>query len=223
MTYVTAGLHGEYGKFQELLQKIHFRDSDLLYVLGDVVDYGSESMELIADLSVRANVYPIAGEHDYRAARMLAGFDRMLKNGAAPDPGYISEMTAWVADGGQPTLDGFRALDEDAREGVLDYLGEMVLFEETEIGGKNYLMTYSGIAGYDPDTELDEYPPEAFFHGALPQDRPLIADCTVIVSSPVSENGKIARGKGSILLNCDVSGGGKLACLCLETGAETYV
>ena len=120
MTYVIAGLNGAYGKFSELLKKINFRDSDLLYVLGDVVDFGDEPMELIADLSVRSNVYPVAGEHDYRAARMLAGFDRMLKNGSAPDPGYISEMTAWVADGGQPTLDGFRALDEYQREGVLD-------------------------------------------------------------------------------------------------------
>ena len=73
MTYVVSNLHGDYDKFTALLQEIKFKDSDLMYILGDIVDYGDQSMELIADLSVRLNVYAVAGEHDYRAARMLTG------------------------------------------------------------------------------------------------------------------------------------------------------
>ena len=110
MTYVVSNLHGDYDKFTELLRTISFRDDDLMYVLGDLVDFGEQSMELIADLSVRLNVYCIAGEHDFRAAKLLTGFDKMLKNGGAPDGDYIAEMTAWVQDGGQTTLEGFRAL-----------------------------------------------------------------------------------------------------------------
>ena len=94
MTYVVSNLHGCYQKFRELLTKLRFKDTDVLYVLGDIVDYGEEPMELIADLSMRYNVYPIVGEHDYRAARMLTGFDRMLREGGTPDPEYIAEMTA---------------------------------------------------------------------------------------------------------------------------------
>ena len=87
MTYVISDIHGNYQKFCEMIEKIHLRDEDLLYVLGDTVDVGDEPIALIEDLSMRPNVYTIAGEHDYLAARMLHGFDKMLKSGATPDAG----------------------------------------------------------------------------------------------------------------------------------------
>ena len=121
MTYVMSDLFGNYAQFKEMLSKISFGEDDILYILGNTVDFGDEPMELINDLSMRLNVYPIAGDHDYLAVRMLTGFDKMLKNGGTPDAGYISEMTAWVQNGGQTTLEGFRALDAEGREGVLEY------------------------------------------------------------------------------------------------------
>ena len=122
MTYVMSDIHGNYQKFLSILEQISFGENDVLYIVGDLLDHGDQAMELIEDLSIRLNVYCIAGEHDYLAARMLAGFDKMLKSGATPDADYIADMTAWVQDGGQVTLEAFRALDEDGREGVLEYL-----------------------------------------------------------------------------------------------------
>lgn len=222
MTYVISDIHGNYQKFRALLSEISFKEDDVLYVLGDLVDYGEESMELIEDLSVRLNVYPVAGEHDFLAARMLHGFDKMLKSGASPDADYISEMTAWVKDGGQPTLEGFRALDEEGREGVLDYLSEMALFEEVEAGGKEYLLVHAGIADYDPNSDLEDYLPEDFFSEPLDASYALVEGKTVIVGHVPTGSGKIERGVGSIFMDCGVCEGGKLACLCLETGEEFY-
>lgn len=222
MTYVIANIHGEYQKFKAILREIDFREEDVMYILGDTVDFGDEPMELINDLSVRLNVYPIAGEHDYLAARMLSGFDKMLKSGAAPEAGYISEMTAWVKEGGQSTLEGFRSLNEEGREGVLDYLEEMTLFEEVEVNGKQYLLVHAGIADYDPDTDLEDYQPEDFFSEPLDSSYPLIDGVTVVVGHAPTKSGKIERGEGSIFLDCGTAEGGKLACLCLETGKEYY-
>ena len=222
MTYVISDIHGNYQKFRALLSEISFKESDVLYIVGDLVDFGDEAMELIADISVRLNVYAIAGEHDYLAARMLYGFDKMLKSGATPDAGYISEMTAWVQNGGQATLDGFRALDADEREGVLDYLSDLTLFEEVEAGGKEYLLVHAGIADYDPDTELDEYQPEDFFGAPLDPARPLVDGKIVVVGHVPTKSGKIERGEGSILMDCGTCDGGRLGCLCLETGEEFY-
>lgn len=42
MTYVASDIHGEYKKYIQMLNKINFSDSDILYVLGDVIDRGSE-------------------------------------------------------------------------------------------------------------------------------------------------------------------------------------
>lgn len=222
MTYVIANIHGNYEKFKDILSQISFREEDIMYVLGDMVDYGEGSMDLIEDLSVRLNVYPIAGEHDFLAARMLKGFDRMLKSGASPDPEYISEMTQWVKEGGQATLEAFRTLDEEQREGVLDYLEEMTLFEEVEIKGKKYLLLHAGIADFDPDADLYDYLPEDFFSEPLDASYPLIEDTTVVVGHAPTASGKITYGEGSIFIDCGVAEGGKLACLCLENGKEYY-
>jgi len=223
MTYVTSDLHGNYHKFLELLKQISFGDEDTLYILGDLVDYGDEPMELLTDLSMRLNVYAIAGEHDFLAARMLSGFDRMLKNDASPDPEYIEEMTQWVKDGGQPTLDGFRSMDKDGREGVLEYLEDLALFEEAEIKGQKYLMVHAGIADYDPNTDPEDYQPEDFFSEPLDPSYALAEDTTVIVGHVPTADGKIARGEGSIFLDCGVAEDGKIGCLCLENGQEYYV
>ncbi len=223
MTYVVSNLHGNYEKFCELTQTINFTDDDVMYVLGDLVDFGEESMELIDDLSVRLNVYPVAGEHDFLAARMLSGFDKMLKSGAAPDPAYISEMTAWVKNGGQETLNGFRALDEEQREGVLDYLCDLPLFEETEINGKSYLLLHCGIANFEDGNDPADYEPEDFFSSPLDPAVRMMQNATVIVGHAPTKTGKIERGEGSIFVDCGLADGGRLGCLCLESGEEFYV
>jgi len=222
MTYVISNLHGNYQKFQSILSQISFRDSDVLYLLGDIVDYGEESMDLIADLSVRVNVYPIAGEHDFLAAKMLGGFSKMLESGAMPDAEFAAQMTDWVQNGGQATLDGFRALDAEQREGVLDYLQEMTLFEELEVKGEEYILLHAGIADYDPETDLYDYEPEDFFSEPVSAEYPLIAGKTLVVGHVPTKSRRIERGEGSIFMDCGVAEGGPLGCLCLETGKEYY-
>lgn len=222
MTYVTAGICGDFDRYQRLLQTIDLKEEDVLYVIGDMADYGEQGMEVLTDMSMRVNVYPVAGKHDFLALRMLNGFDKMLKEGTSPTPEFASEMMAWAADGGKPTLDGFRALDDDMREGILDYLSELVLFEEAEVKGKEYVLVYAGIGDFDPDTELDDYEPEDFFAPAEAGAR-FFEDRTLIVGGAPTESGKIEREDGLIRLNCGAKDGGKLACLCLENGKEFYV
>ena len=217
MTYVIADICGNYQKFKELMDNVLISDSDTLYILGNTVDFGDEPMELIEDISMRSNVYAVAGERDYLAARMLYGFDKMLKSGGTPDAGYIAEMTAWASQGGQTTLDGFRALDADSREGVLDYLTEMTLYEEADVKGKTYILLSRGIANYTPDTDLEDYEPEDFF--AEDAKAPQMEDAIVVVGGEVTKSGKIEREGNIIRINC----GEKLACLCLENGKEYYV
>ncbi|MBQ9750064.1 MAG: metallophosphoesterase [Clostridia bacterium] len=228
MTYVVSNLHGNYTKFKELLKTINFKDTDLMYILGDVVDYGDESMELVGDLSIRYNVYPIVGEHDFTAVKMLSGFEKMLKSGETPDKKFITQMTQWVADGGQSTLDSFRTLDSEMKEGIIDYLSDMTLYEEVEVGGKEYLLAHAGIAGYKTGVDLEELKPEAFFSEALDLTKKYFDDKTIIVGhTPTTEDnggdGKIFFGNGSIAIDCGEARGGTIGCLRLEDMKEFYV
>ena len=221
MTYVVANLHGALDQYKALLERIHFSKKDILYVLGDTADYGADAAALLTELSMCENVYPIAGEHDFLALRMLSGFDKMLKSGSMPDEEFAAEMTAWAADGGAATLEGFRALDEDMREGLLDYLSEFALYEEVEAGGKNYVLVHAGINGFDEGKELDEYEPEDFF--TVPSDECYYTDRTVIVGHTPTASGKIEKTPNVIRMDCGLKDGGALGCLCLETGEEFYI
>lgn len=228
MVYAVSNLHGNYTKFKQLLKTIAFKESDLMYVLGDIVDYGDESMELIGDLSVRYNVYPIVGEHDYTALKMLSGFQEMLKSGETPDKKFITKMTEWVADGGQSTLDSFRTLDDEMKEGIIDYLSDMTIYEEAEVKGKKYLLVHAGIEGFKKGIDLDELKPKAFFSEPLDLTKKYYDDATVIVGhTPTTEenggDGKIFYGNGSIAIDCGEARGGTIGCLRLDDMKEFYV
>ncbi len=229
MTYVVSDLHGCFEKFKKLLSQIRFSDHDVMYVLGDIVDYGEESMELLCDLSMRYNVIPIVGDHDYRALRLLTELDKMLRDGAAPDAEILGEMAEWIQDGGQKTMEGFKELDDDMKEGVLEYLADLSLYEEVEVGGKKYLLLHAGIADFDPDTPLDDYMPEDFISRSLDVNRRYFDDVTVVAGHVPTytlsegEKGKIFYGEGCILLDCGAAFDEALGCLCLDNGKEYYV
>jgi serine/threonine protein phosphatase 1 len=199
-----------------------------MYILGDIVDYGEESMELIGDLSIRYNVYPIVGEHDYTALKMLSGFEKMLKSGETPDKKFITKMTEWTADGGQSTLDSFRTLDEEMREGIIDYLTDMTIFEEAEVKGEKYLLVHAGIAGFKKGIDLEALKPQAFFTEPLDMSKKYFDDVTVVVGHvPTTEenggDGKIFYGNGSINIDCGEARGGTVGCLRLDDMKEFYV
>ena len=229
MTYVISNIHGNYDKFQEMLQKIRFKDSDVMYILGDIVDYGDKPMELIGDISMRYNVLPILGEYDMRAYKLLSALDEMLRDGNMPDAEILSEMTEWITDGGQKTMEGFKALDDEMREGVLDYLSDMALYEEVSVAGQDYLLIHAGIADFDPDMPLDEYMPEDFIRESVDPDRALIEGVTLVVGHKPTyeiegaERGKIYHGEGSLFIDCGAAYDEPLGCVCLDNGKEYYI
>lgn len=229
MTYVISDLHGCFDQFQRLLRQIRFTDNDTMYVLGDIVDYGEESMELLCDLSMRFNVIPIVGDHDYRALRLLTELDKMLRDGTTPDPEILGEMTEWIRDGGQKTMEGFKALDDDMKEGILEYLSDLSLYEEIEVKGKKYLLLHAGIADFDPDTPLDDYMPEDFIGEPIDPDRSYFDGVTIIAghvptyTMAIAEKGKIYRTDHCILMDCGAAFGEPLGCLRLDDGQEFYI
>lgn len=217
MTYVAYGFCGSLEKFNEITKKINFTDNDVMYILGDIA-CGEGSAELISELSMKMNVYPIFGKQDFLALKLLSGFDKMLREGTAPDASYIELMKFWVANGGQPVLDGFRELDEDMREGVLDYLGELMLYDEVTVKGKTYFMLNGGIANFDADTDPEEYEPEDFAAAKLDMNKEYYPGKIMITAN--AEQGvydKITQRANNICIGCETA-----ACLRLEDGEKFY-
>ena len=229
MTYVVSDLHGCLDKFNRLLREIRFNDNDTMYVLGDIVDYGEDSIALLCDLSMRFNIIPIVGEHDFRALRLLTELDTMLRDGISPDPEILGEMTEWIRDGGQKTMEDFKALDDDMKEGVLEYLSDLSLYEEVEVKGKKYLLLHAGIADFDSDTALEDYMPEDFIHEPIDPDHTYFEGVTIIAGHvptytlASANKGKIYRGEHAILIDCGAAFDEPLGCLRLDDGKEFYI
>ena len=64
MTYLMSDLHGEYKLFCALMKKIHFSTKDRLYICGDVIEKGPQSVKLLKKLLSLPNVYLIRGNHE---------------------------------------------------------------------------------------------------------------------------------------------------------------
>ncbi len=227
MTYVMSCLNGCYSDFLKMLQKISFDKNDVLFLLGDISDTGDEPMELLCDLSFRENVWSVCGDRDAATYKMLSGFERMLKNGEAPDREFIAEMNEWAEGGGRVALDAFRALDEDMKEGVLDYLSDLSPYDTVHVGGVDYLLVHSGIENYSEGRDLDDYPEEAFRTDGETTALSYPGMTVVCGGRPLggefSEASSIRRSEGLIELDCGAGHGGRLGCLRLDDGAEFYV
>lgn len=88
-TFIIGDLHGCIKTFEELLCKIGLTPDDNLYFLGDYIDRGPASKEVIdkiLDLRITNNVTSLIGNHEYlmlEAFKSAKNLDLWLQNGAA--------------------------------------------------------------------------------------------------------------------------------------------
>ena len=64
-TYFISDIHGEYDLFIKLLKKINFNSHDTLYILGDIIDKGKDSIKLLKFISKQNNMIAIMGNHEH--------------------------------------------------------------------------------------------------------------------------------------------------------------
>lgn len=233
MIYVASDLHGCLEEWQTLLRKIRFSDKDTMFVLGDSVDFGPDPIGLLHDMMGRANVFSVLGNHEVNFVRCVRGLppEADMKNLSS----YISDdkkslFAEWMANGGQTTLAQYLALDESEREDIIDYIGEMTLFEEAEADGVEFILTHAGLSNFDPERPLDDYSPEEFLSASPKPGDEYFEDKTVIVGHVPTfrldggEAGKILDDGAIIYIDCGAahpSDGGGVGCLCLDD-FETY-
>lgn len=131
--YVISDIHGYYEKYKEALETIAFKDSDTLYVLGDVIDRGDDSMKILMDMWMYSNIVPILGNHEYMAMRVL---QFLVSDNAQMNPSVIEDLQEWLSEGGDRTIAEFNELDEEDKHEIVEYLNEFRLYEEVEVNEK---------------------------------------------------------------------------------------
>ena len=79
-TYVMSDIHGCYDEYSRMLDKIHFSEKDCLYLAGDYIDRGKDSLAMLRWLEKRpSNVFPIKGNHDVEFAENVSLMKRADK------------------------------------------------------------------------------------------------------------------------------------------------
>ena len=232
MTYVMSDIHGQYEKYAAMLEKIDFSEDDTLYVLGDVVDRGEAPMRVLYDMSMRANIIPIMGNHEHMAGYVLRALnveitdESIEKNLTA---GLLTAVREWYENGGYLTSKDFSRLSPDDREYLLDYLEEFSFYEELTVGENTFVLVHGGLPDFSPEKPLHEYPPFHTLYERTDYGKRYYADKYLITGhtptfliNPAYE-GRIYIGNGHIAVDCGVCHGKNLGCIRLDDLAEFYV
>lgn len=232
MNYVMSDIHGEYDKFLEMLDKIDFQDEDTLYILGNVIDFGEEPIEVLTEMADRPNIYPIIGDCEQTAVDALTMLSEDISGGEVDKlrPETIQALTEWRLRGGAKTIEEFVRLTNEEKQDILDYLSDFSKFEVVDIEDKTYILVHRGLGDFEnKGKKLKNYTVVDLAFTDVSYEKKYFDDDSVfIVSGHVPTyrlcgEDKIYKSNNNICINCGISERRRLACLCLETMQEFYV
>ena len=138
--YVMSDIHGEGELFHQMLERIHFSDNDILYILGDVIDRGPDGIELLKEIKSKKNIIMLLGNHEYMMLQCYheqpSGFD----------------CFRWNRNGNELTMDAFRRLNVEDQQSILEYLKRLPTHAEICVDGIDYYLVH----GFPASSEEEE-------------------------------------------------------------------
>jgi serine/threonine protein phosphatase 1 len=182
---VIGDVHGHYAGLIALTHLLNLAEDDQLYFLGDLIDRGPQSAQVIE--YVRSHGYPcLRGNHE-----------EMLMEAFPNNQVHQGNFKAWLYSGGSTTLDSYEG-DTARLLADVQWLRTLPLYLDL---GDIWLVH----AGVNPQRSLEEQSSHEFcwirdeFH-FYPQpffaDKTIITGHTITFTLPGLKAGKIAQGKG---------------------------
>ena len=159
MHYVMSDLHGcPLEKVTSLLDTAGFGENDDLYVLGDVIDRGDNGIALLRWIMRQVNVSFIVGNHE----AMMLGCDFLIREVTDDSiyqltPDSLNTYMTWLYNGAQPTVDALTAVAQSVREDIFDFIAFSPFYEAITVGGRDFILTHSGLGNFSPEKKLDDY------------------------------------------------------------------
>jgi serine/threonine protein phosphatase 1 len=111
MIYLISDIHGEYGLFKALLKEINFSEDDELYVCGDIIEKGCDSVKLARLIFSMPNAYAIMGNHE---DAFLKYYNSLMREHDGDFDKVLAELKSYISESGG---DG-ELLDWDVVEGI---------------------------------------------------------------------------------------------------------
>lgn len=113
--------------FMELLETIKFKETDTLYVLGDVLDRGPHPIKVLRKLMETPNVICMVGNHELMAVKCLEFLMKEITDMSIEelDEEMLDNLVNWQYNGGKSTIDEFGELSLDEKQDV--YTGKIII------------------------------------------------------------------------------------------------
>lgn len=230
VNYVMSDLHGCADTFSEMLKKINFSNNDTLYILGDVVDRGEKSGELLINIMKQKNVHCIMGNHEQMLLRALPNaFEFLNKYGHHAS----LDVECWHACGGDKTCASFSSLDEDTILEIYNYILSFPFYKVVNVNDKKFLLIHAGLGCYNENKPLENYYPDELVWYRFDHEGkyyPSEFDKIIVGHTPTilltyHRPPRVFKGVNNVIdIDCGaVFEGGCLACFCLDTMEEFYV
>ena len=232
MIYVMSDIHGQYELFRNLMEQIILGKDDTLYVLGDVVDRGPDSMKILKYMMANPNIIPIMGNHELMALPCL----KLLVSELSKD--FLHKLSSqahqsfaeWTLNGGISTIQEFLKLPQEERRQVVEYIESFRPSGKEIINNWEYWLVHAGMEYFSESRRLEEYSVEELVWKRTDFDIAYFKNITVVSGHTPTQNilgnsrpGYIFILNNHIAIDCGAGGNnGRLAVICLDTGEEYY-
>lgn len=167
--FVISDLHGQFVLLQLLLQKIGFNENDELYILGDIMDRGPNSIDIYYFVKEMDNIHMIKGNHEIMMRNSMAS---ALKFNDLDSP-RSNPFRLWKQNGGLKTVDSIREflqkdyisysryfdLKQSFIKELIEFIDALPSYKELDMNGQHYVLVHAGV---DPESSLEECDEELF-------------------------------------------------------------
>lgn len=231
-TYIISDIHGEYELFINLLEKIKLKETDSLYILGDILDRGPHPIKVILKLMEMPNALCLVGNHELMALDCLEFLMKEITETSIRelDEKMVDNLITWQYNGSKSTIEEFRNLDREMQQAVIDFIKDFLIYEELTVSEKEYLLVHGGLGNYYPGKDMEEYSIKELVWDRAEYDIQYFEDVYVVTGHTPTQGivgnprpGYIFKGNNHIAIDCGCNQpNGRLAAICLDTGEEYY-
>jgi hypothetical protein len=149
--YVASDIHGYYSQFMALLKQADFNSSDKLLLLGDNIDRGRESLEMLDFIRNNPNVDSLKGNHELMMLEDISDLRQL-----DPAEWYFCDKD-WFRNGGEAVLREMYEREAEMPGYIDDLINWVASWEEHRVfsyAGKRWIAVH---AGYLPPGSYDDY------------------------------------------------------------------
>lgn len=231
-TYAISDIHGQYDMFMELLDIIKLKETDTLYILGDVLDRGPHPVKVLRRLMEMPNAICLVGNHELMALECLEFLMKEVTDMAIEelDENILDNLVTWQYNGSKSTIEEFSDLSPEEKQDVIDFIKEFLIYEEITVADRDYLLVHAGLGNYSHEKDIEDYSLHELIWVRADYNEQYFEDKFVVTGHTPTQSikgnprpGFIYRKNNHIAIDCGVHYfGGRLAAICLDTGEEFY-